>query len=77
MYTSKLIEMHLITSFRAMDPHQRCLLAKVKTWNGPKQAMPKSHDLSRLLEINLFGYLIRNSQLFSINMHIYYFQVCI
>ena len=30
-----------------MNPHQRCLQAKVKNWNEPKQVMPKSKDLSR------------------------------
>ena len=47
-----LIEMHLITLFRVINPHQRCLQAKVKYWNGPKQVMPKSEDLSRSQEIN-------------------------
>ena len=35
-----------------MNPHQRCLQAKVKYRNEPKQAMPKSENLSRSLEIN-------------------------
>ena len=35
-----------------MNPHQRCLLAKVKYQNEPKQVMLKSEDLSRSLEIN-------------------------
>ena len=35
-----------------MNPHQRCLQAKVKYWNEPKQVMPKSEDLCRSLEIN-------------------------
>ena len=35
-----------------MNPHQRCLLAKVKYRNEPKQVMPKSEDPSRSLEIN-------------------------
>ena len=47
-----LILMHLITLFRIMNPHQRCLQAKVKYRNEPKQAMPKSEYLSRSLEIN-------------------------
>ena len=34
-----------------MNPHQRCLQAKVINWNEPKQVMPKSKDLSRSLEI--------------------------
>ena len=38
--------------FRVMNPHQRCLQAKVKCQNEPKQVMPKSEDLSRSLEIN-------------------------
>ena len=38
--------------FRVMNPHQRCLQAKVKYRNEPKQVMPKSEDLSRSLEIN-------------------------
>ena len=47
-----LIYMHLITLFRVMNPHQRCLQAKVKYRNEPKQVLPKSEDLSRSLEIN-------------------------
>ena len=45
--------MHLITLFRVMNPHQRCLEchAKVKYRNDPKQAMPKSKALNRSLEI--------------------------
>ena len=43
--------MHLITLFRVMNPHQRCLQAYVKSWNEPKQVTPKSEDLSRSLEI--------------------------
>ena len=35
-----------------MNPHQRCLQAKVKYRNEPKQGMPKSEVLSRSLEIN-------------------------
>ena len=35
-----------------MNPNQRCLQAKVKYRNEPKQVMPKSEDLSRSLEIN-------------------------
>ena len=35
-----------------MNPHQRCLQAKVKYRNEPKQVMPKSEDPSRSLEIN-------------------------
>ena len=35
-----------------MNLHQRCLQAKVKYWNEPKQVMPKSKDLSRSKEIN-------------------------
>ena len=34
-----------------MNPHQRCLQAKVKYRNEPKQVMPKSEKLSRSLEI--------------------------
>ena len=34
-----------------MSPHQRCLQAKVKYRNEPKQVTPKSEDLSRSLEI--------------------------
>ena len=44
--------MHLITVFRIKNPHQRCLQAKVKYRNEPKQVMPKSEYLSRSLEIN-------------------------
>ena len=35
-----------------MNPHQRCLQAKVKYRNEPKQVMTKSEDPSRSLEIN-------------------------
>ena len=35
-----------------MNPHQRCLQAKVKYRNEPIQVMPESEDLSRSLEIN-------------------------
>ena len=35
-----------------MNPHQRCLQAKVKTGMSQKQVMPKSEDLSRSIEIN-------------------------
>ena len=35
-----------------MNPHQRCLQAKVKYRNEPKQVMPKCEDLSKSLEIN-------------------------
>ena len=34
-----------------MNPHQRCLQAKVKYRNEPKQGIPKGEDLSRSLEI--------------------------
>ena len=47
-----LIQMHLITLFWIMNPHQRCLQAKVKYRNEPKTGKPKSEDLSRSLEIN-------------------------
>ena len=36
--------------FRVMNPHQRCLQAKVKYRNEPKHVMPKCEDLSRSLE---------------------------
>ena len=65
-----------------MDPHQRCLQAKVKYLIEPKQVMPKSEDLSMSLEKKQtnktkqnkkqktkqkqFGHLIRSFQLFSI-----------
>ena len=39
--------------FRVMNPNQRCLQAKVKIRNEPKQVMPKSKDLYRSLEIKL------------------------
>ena len=45
--------MHLITLFLVMNSHQRCLQAKVKYRNEPKQVMPKSVVLSRLLEIDV------------------------
>ena len=35
-----------------MNPHQRCLQAKVKYRNEPKQVTPNSEDPSRSLEIN-------------------------
>ena len=47
-----LISMYPIMLIRVMNPHQRCLQAKVKYRNEPKQVMPKSEDLSRTLEIN-------------------------
>ena len=47
--------MHLITLFRVMNPHQRCLQAKVKYWNEPKQVMPNSGDQSRSLEKKPIG----------------------
>ena len=34
-----------------MNPHQRCLQAKVKYRNEPKQVIPKSEDPSRSLKI--------------------------
>ena len=43
--------MHPITLFWVMNPHQRCLQAKVKYRNEPTQVKPKSEDLSRSLEI--------------------------
>ena len=44
--------MHLITLFRIMNPHQRCLQVKSNSRMSQKQVMPKSEDLSRSLEIN-------------------------
>ena len=38
--------------FRIMNPHQRCLQAKVKYLNEQKQVLPKSEDRGRSLEIN-------------------------
>ena len=35
-----------------MNPHQRCLQAKVQNRNEPKQVMQKSQALKRSLEIN-------------------------
>ena len=35
-----------------MNTRQRCLQAKVKYWNEPKQVMPTSEDLNRSLEMN-------------------------
>ena len=40
-----LIWIYLKTLLRVMNPHQRCLQAKVKNWNEPIQ--PKSVDLTR------------------------------
>ena len=37
--------------FRVMNPHQRCLQAKIKYRNEPKQVMPKSEDQRWSLEI--------------------------
>ena len=34
-----------------MNPHQRCLQAKVENWNEPKQVMPKFIDLKGLSQI--------------------------
>ena len=45
--------MHLITLFRIMNPHQRCLQAKSNTGMSQKQVMPKSENLCRSLEIKL------------------------
>ena len=65
-----LIKMHLITLFRVMNPHQRCLQAKVKNRNEPKHVMLKSQDLSRSLVIKLIWTfnmeLFQLFQLFSI-----------
>ena len=36
--------MHLITLFRVMNPHQRCLQDKVKYRKEAKQVTPKSED---------------------------------
>ena len=72
--TSMLIQMHLITLFRVMKPHQRCLQAKVKYRNEPK-----SEDLSRSLEIiAIWTFDTEFPTIFnkSIIMHIYYFEVC-
>ena len=33
--------------FRVMNPHQRCLQAKVKNQNDPKQEMPKSDNIAQ------------------------------
>ena len=45
--------MHLVKLFRVINPHQRCLQAKVINWDEPKQVMPKSRDPSRSLEMKL------------------------
>ena len=45
--------MHLITLFRVINPHQRCLQAKVRNRNEPKQVISKSKDVSRPLEIKV------------------------
>ena len=37
--------------FRVMNPHQRCLQAKIENRNEPKHVMPKIEDVSRSLEI--------------------------
>ena len=37
--------MHLVTLFLVMDPHQRCLPAKVKNRNEPKQVMPEPRPI--------------------------------
>ena len=36
-----------------MNPHQRCVQARVKNRNEPKQVMPNSQYLSRSLEIKV------------------------
>ena len=46
-----LISMHMITLFWVMNPHQRCLQAKVNYRNEPKQVVPKCEDISRSLVI--------------------------
>ena len=45
--------MHLITLLWDIDPHQRCLQAKVKNRNEPKQVMANCQHLCRSLEIEL------------------------
>ena len=45
--------MHLITLFWAMNPHQRCLPAKVKYRNESQQVTPKHPDLSGSIEIKV------------------------
>ena len=47
--------MLLIMLFLVMNPHQRCLQAKVKNRNEPKQVMQKSRGRStcRTLKVNL------------------------
>ena len=54
-----------------MNPNQRCLHAKVKYWNEPKQVMPKSENLiSGSLEIKPIWVLIRNFQQISIHPNV-------
>ena len=48
-----LIKIYPITFFRVMDPHQRCLQAKIEKRNEAKQVMQKGQDRVRLLEINM------------------------
>ena len=43
----------MITLFRVINPHQRCLQAKVTQWNEPKQVKPKRVDMRRSLEIKV------------------------
>ena len=45
-----------------MNHHQRCLQAKVKYRNEPKQVMPKSEDLSMSLEIKPSNLKVTNRQ---------------
>ena len=48
--------MYLITLFRVLYHHQRCLQANVENRNEPKHVMPKSKDLSRSLDNAVSGY---------------------
>ena len=42
-----------VTLFRVLNPHHRCLHAKVKNRNEPKEVMPKNQDLIKSLEITI------------------------
>ena len=48
-----LILLHLITSFRVMNPHHICLQAEVKNWNEPKPVKSKNQDFGWSIEIKV------------------------
>ena len=54
-YNVMLIKMRLITLFRVMNHHQKCLQANVKNCNEPKTGNGKESDLRRSQEIKVIG----------------------